>query len=681
MAQGGIYDHLGGGFARYATDAEWLVPHFEKMLYDNAQLLELLALAHADRPEHALSRPRGGDGRLADARHARRPPSTATRPSPRRRTPTARARKGRFYVWTEAEIDAVLGADSRRLQARLRRDAGAATGKAGRSCSRIAHSWPTRTRRPRSPARGRHLFRCARRAAPAGPRRQGARRLERARHRRPLPRGRRVRPPGLAGPCRRCLCLHPRRHDARRTGGCSMPGGSAAMAAAGLLDDQAAMARAALALVRGDRRRRLSRRRDRAWPRRAERWFAADAGGGYFTTAADAADLPLGGAARPRSAADDATPAGNGLMAEVLARLYHLTGEPRWRDRAQAVLRGLRRPRRTADRLPDAARGRRPAGRGRRRRRRRPARHAGRRRRCATCARARRTRPSACSRPRRRRRCRRCIRPRQALRRPAPRRPPSSAAAASAACRSPTAATLAAAPARPPLRRGGLTAPPAGSGIRACRSSRFHTPVGDLTVSEEAGQIVALDWGWGRDQAATPLLRRARAQLEAYFDGAASRSTCRSRPPGRPIAGASGRRCAGDSARRDPQLRRDRRGRGRFGARRRQGQCCQPDPDPHPLSPRRRHDGSGRLFRRRGPADQAGAPGARSRGTRQNRRATGAAGPASLAVHPTKRRRNNHDKGHPHSRPRRPRGHAAGRKSPRRSRAPARRWFSMPPSA
>ena len=39
MAQGGIYDHLGGGFARYSVDAVWLVPHFEKMLYDNAQLV------------------------------------------------------------------------------------------------------------------------------------------------------------------------------------------------------------------------------------------------------------------------------------------------------------------------------------------------------------------------------------------------------------------------------------------------------------------------------------------------------------------------------------------------------------------------------------------------------------------------------------------------------------------
>ena len=41
MAEGGIYDHLGGGFHRYSTDARWLVPHFEKMLYDNALLSRL----------------------------------------------------------------------------------------------------------------------------------------------------------------------------------------------------------------------------------------------------------------------------------------------------------------------------------------------------------------------------------------------------------------------------------------------------------------------------------------------------------------------------------------------------------------------------------------------------------------------------------------------------------------
>ncbi|MBN9562916.1 MAG: methylated-DNA--[protein]-cysteine S-methyltransferase [Alphaproteobacteria bacterium] len=47
----------------------------------------------------------------------------------------------------------------------------------------------------------------------------------------------------------------------------------------------------------------------------------------------------------------------------------------------------------------------------------------------------------------------------------------------------------------------------------------LHSPIGDLTVSEENGAIVAVDWGWGRDQQETPLLRRAVDQLDAYFDG------------------------------------------------------------------------------------------------------------------------------------------------------------------
>lgn len=47
----------------------------------------------------------------------------------------------------------------------------------------------------------------------------------------------------------------------------------------------------------------------------------------------------------------------------------------------------------------------------------------------------------------------------------------------------------------------------------------IHSPIGDLTVSEEDGAIVALDWGWGRDQDATPLLAEAVRQLDAYFDG------------------------------------------------------------------------------------------------------------------------------------------------------------------
>jgi hypothetical protein len=106
--------------------------------------------------------------------------------------------------------------------------------------------------------------------------------------------------------------------------------------AAGMLDDQAAMARASLALfeARGEPERMAQA------VRLAEAAVAlfSDGVGGYFTTAADATDVPL---TRPRTAADNATPAGVGVLAEVFARLWHLTGDAEWRERAEGLLRAF----------------------------------------------------------------------------------------------------------------------------------------------------------------------------------------------------------------------------------------------------------------------------------------------------------------------------------------------------
>ena len=68
MAMGGLYDHLGGGFARYSTDSLWKAPHFEKMLYDNAQLLELYAEAYQATGDPLYRARGGGDRRLRGAR-------------------------------------------------------------------------------------------------------------------------------------------------------------------------------------------------------------------------------------------------------------------------------------------------------------------------------------------------------------------------------------------------------------------------------------------------------------------------------------------------------------------------------------------------------------------------------------------------------------------------------------
>lgn len=70
-----------------------------------------------------------------------------------------------------------------------------------------------------------------------------------------------------------------------------------------------------------------------------------------------------------------------------------------------------------------------------------------------------------------------------------------------------------------PAGRSGIRLGPQ-PGERSLPQLSLHTPIGAITVSEEDAAIVALDWGWGRDQTETPVLARAREQLHAYFDGA-----------------------------------------------------------------------------------------------------------------------------------------------------------------
>jgi uncharacterized protein YyaL (SSP411 family) len=103
MAAGGIRDHIGGGFARYSVDAQWLVPHFEKMLYDNAQLANLYldAFVASGEPRHAavardildyvlrdMTHPEGGFYSAEDA--------------------DSEGREGKFYCWTKSELGGLL---------------------------------------------------------------------------------------------------------------------------------------------------------------------------------------------------------------------------------------------------------------------------------------------------------------------------------------------------------------------------------------------------------------------------------------------------------------------------------------------------------------------------------------------------------------------------------------------
>jgi uncharacterized protein YyaL (SSP411 family) len=114
MASGGIYDHLGGGFHRYSVDEKWLVPHFEKMLYDNAQLIRIYAQAYqiTGAPEfkqvveesvayvlREMLQPEGGFYSTQDA--------------------DSEGVEGKFFVWSPQELTQVLGEESAEIFARV----------------------------------------------------------------------------------------------------------------------------------------------------------------------------------------------------------------------------------------------------------------------------------------------------------------------------------------------------------------------------------------------------------------------------------------------------------------------------------------------------------------------------------------------------------------------------------
>jgi uncharacterized protein YyaL (SSP411 family) len=109
MCQGGIYDHLGGGFSRYSVDERWLVPHFEKMLYDNAVLLELLALGYQRGGKHAaLFRERACET-VGWLKREMTTPGGAFSAS---LDADSEGEEGKFYVWGKNEIIELLGPDA-----------------------------------------------------------------------------------------------------------------------------------------------------------------------------------------------------------------------------------------------------------------------------------------------------------------------------------------------------------------------------------------------------------------------------------------------------------------------------------------------------------------------------------------------------------------------------------------
>jgi uncharacterized protein YyaL (SSP411 family) len=331
MAQGGIYDHLGGGLARYSTDANWLVPHFEKMLYDNAEFVQLLTLVWQETRDPLYEARVRETVAWLEREMLAAPDDKSNRAFAASLDADSEGEEGKFYVWTDREIDQVLGADADFFDAHY-------------DVSRDGN-WEGMTilNRSQKPV----LLDAAREAQLAAAR---TKLLER--------RGGRIRPgwddkvladwnglmisalaeAGLvfAEPhwidlaasafafIRRNMMRDGRLYHAWRDGKLAHPA---------TLDDHADLARAALFLHEATGERHyLDAARDFVAQLDTHFWDAGN--GGYFMTADDTRDMVI----RPKSASDNAVPNGNGVMVEVLARLYHLTGDPRFEDRARALV-------------------------------------------------------------------------------------------------------------------------------------------------------------------------------------------------------------------------------------------------------------------------------------------------------------------------------------------------------
>lgn len=327
LAQGGVYDHLGGGFARYSTDDRWFAPHFEKMLYDNALLLALYVEVWLETGDDVFrQRIEQTIGWLA------RDMRTAEGGFAASLDADSEGEEGRFYCWSQAEIVAALGPDAEDFAAAYGVSA-EGNWEPGRNILHrlAAPDWRGEAQEQALTAQRARLL--ALRAARKAPERDdkiladwnGLAIAAVAKAADVF-----SRPDWLALAVDAFAFIHGALSDADGRLRHSWRAGQSRPIA--LLDDYAAMTRAALALHEATGQHGFLDAA-RHWVETVETFYR-DPRGGYFFTAADGEVL----AARAKIAEDSATPSGNGLMAQNFARLFLLTGEETFRARAEGLI-------------------------------------------------------------------------------------------------------------------------------------------------------------------------------------------------------------------------------------------------------------------------------------------------------------------------------------------------------
>jgi uncharacterized protein YyaL (SSP411 family) len=334
MARGGLYDHLGGGFYRYSVDRQWAIPHFEKMLYDNAALLGAYSDAYAATGDafyaevaaatagwalREMLDPRGGFYAALDA--------------------DSEGHEGKFYVWTPAEIDALLDTEEASLVKRRygltappnfeNRAWHLQLTDAGEDPALGAHATDERGGEPLQRARSKLLAARERRVRPGRDDKvlvawNGMMIAALAKA------ARNLRRPELATAATRAVDFI--RAELWRDGRLNATYKDRRARFTGYLDDYAFLAAGLIELLQC------------GW-RSEDLHFAqalldvllarfADPRGGFFFTADDHERLIH----RPKPLADEAIPSGNAVAAQALADLGHLLGEPRYLGAAEQAL-------------------------------------------------------------------------------------------------------------------------------------------------------------------------------------------------------------------------------------------------------------------------------------------------------------------------------------------------------
>lgn len=338
MSQGGIYDHIGGGFCRYSVDAEWLVPHFEKMLYDNALFISLMsevcretknplfaARIHetVDWLKRDMMVTRDGDSAFASSLDADS------------RDDQGHLEEGAYYVWTLAEVERALGPHARKFA-----DAYDITAHGNWEGRNI----PNRLRRPGllKPEEEKELE-----ALRLKLRERRAARIPPARDDKVLADWNGLMIAGLAkssfaldneeylGLAKSAFAFVTKnmmRPDTRLWH--VYCNGKTAHAAT--LDDYANMCDAALSIY--------AVTHEKSYLEQAEAWAAIllqdywdESGHGFYLSSPAQEELLV----RPKTADDTATPAGNGTMVSVLTRLYMLMGKQVYAQRAEETARAF----------------------------------------------------------------------------------------------------------------------------------------------------------------------------------------------------------------------------------------------------------------------------------------------------------------------------------------------------